>query len=199
MSDKRGPLASLAAQDEIIPTEANKTEFTMKLRELQYWNRLSVEDLSLNKINEARSSQFLQEFQGRLKRKRYIDNATKGDYEVRAVLRSLRCFRPPDFRCSKCLQALSFCSTITLPSFFESVIPPPIETDMSELDWVTENELFHYCCLLCGLQLRSKANYEKNKESQVRALLLEFLAVQSIEDVECALSVNRFSCYHGYI
>jgi hypothetical protein len=83
--------------------------------------------------------------------------------------------------------------------FRERHFDPQIETDMSELDRVTENELSHYCYLLCGLQLTSKANYDENKESQVRALLLEFLAVQSIEDVECTLSVNRFSCYHGYI
>jgi hypothetical protein len=63
---------------------------------------------------------------------------------------------------------------------------------MSELDRVTESELSHYSYLLCSLQHTSEINYDEDKESQVRALLLEFLAVRSIPDVKCTLSVNGF-------
>ena len=180
MSDKRGPLASLTAQDGMVPNVANKTEFMIKLRRLENWDHLSVHDLSHNGVRELGSSPFLQKFQQRLKRKRYIDNAM-GKYDVRAVLRSLRCCRPPDFRCSK-----HFSSTVSLPPF-KSVIPLPMETNMSELDRVTDSELSHYYYLLLSLQFLSKINYEDN-ESQVRALPLEFLAVRSIANaVECAL------------
>ena len=173
----------------------NHTEFTIKLERVENWNRLRGEDLSHNEVREVESSPFLQEFQQRLRRKRYIDNA-RGKYDVRAVLRSLRCCRPPDHRCSK-----HFSSTVSLPSLdsdFDGVIPLPMETDVSELEQVTESELSHYYCLLLSRQLTSEINYEEDKDSQVYALLLEFLAVRS-EDVKCVLSVNGFSRHHGYL
>ena len=189
MSDKRGPLDSLAGMAE------HQTKFTIKLERAENWNRLEGGDLSYNEIRQVESSPFLQEFQQRLRRKRYIDNA-RGKYDVRAVLRSLRCCRPPDFRCSK-----HFSSTVSLPSLdsdFDGVIPLPMETDVSELDQVTESELSHYYCLLLSQQLARKINYEEYKEHHAYALLLEFLAVRS-EDVKCVLSVNGLSRHHGYL
>jgi hypothetical protein len=58
-------------------------------------------------------------------------------------------------------------------------------------------EFIHYSSVLCGPQLRNKVNYEKGRESQVRALPLEILEVQSDLDVTCKLPVNRFlSMFH---
>jgi hypothetical protein len=89
-----GPLAQSAAQTVMYPTTANITEFTMKLRDLECWDRLCEDDLYYSNVRQG-SSQFLQEFQERLGRKRYIGDAAK---DVRAAL---RCCRSPDFRCSR--------------------------------------------------------------------------------------------------
>jgi hypothetical protein len=64
---------------------------------------------------------------------------------------------------------------------------------VSELDRVTKNELIHYFSV-CGKEIERKANYEEDKEAQVRALLLEFLAVRSIPipDIDLTLSVMVF-------
>ena len=97
MSDKRGPLDSLAG---MVPTLADRPELTIKLRLFEDWSRLTGVDLCHNDVRESRSSTFLQEIQRRLKLKRHIDDATSKKYDVRAVLRSLRCCRPADFRCS---------------------------------------------------------------------------------------------------
>jgi len=71
---------------------------------------------------------------------------------------------------------------------------------VSELDRVTKNELIHYFSV-CGKEIERKANYEEDKEAQVRALLLEFLAVRSIPipdiEVACTLSVIGVSRHHG--
>ncbi|KAH9964146.1 kinase-like domain-containing protein [Russula dissimulans] len=147
-----------ASQNVMVPTLANRTEFIMKLRDFERWCRLCEDDLNHSNVRQARSSQFLQEFQERLGRKRYIANATKDRFR--------------DF-----VQ----CSTIPLTfldSYFESVVSPPAETNISELDRVTMTELTHYSSVLCGSQLRNKVNYDKNKETHVHALLLEFLVVQ---------------------
>src|SRR5260370_5027357 len=90
-----GPLAQSAAQTVMFPTTADITEFTMKLRDLECWDRLCEDDLYYSNVRQAGSSQFLQEVQERLGRKRYIGNAAK---DVRAPL---RCCRSPDFRCSR--------------------------------------------------------------------------------------------------
>jgi hypothetical protein len=92
-------------------------------------------------------------------------------------------------------RALVQCSTIPLTfldSYFESVVSPPAETNISELDRVTMTELTHYSSVLCGSQLRNKVNYDKNKETHVHALLLEFLVVQQ-PNVTCDLSV--YQCF----
>src|SRR5216684_8451241 len=93
-------------------------------------------------------------------------------------------------------------STIPLPSldtYFDRVTPLPAETNISERDRVTENELFHYISVLYGRELKNRANYEESKEPQVRSLLMEFLAVRSIPNVKCALSVNGVSRHHVYV
>ena len=87
----------------------------------------------------------------------------------------------------------------SLDTHFERVTPLPAETNISERNRVTDNELFHYINVLCGRELKNKANYEKSKESQVHSLLLEFLAVRSIPNVKCALSVNDVSRHHVYV
>jgi hypothetical protein len=66
----------------------------------------------------------------------------------------------------------------------------PGETNLSHLDRVTISELSHYSSVIGGLQLRNIANYDKKKESQVRALLLEFLGtLQSVPRNSWGLSV----------
>jgi hypothetical protein len=90
-----GPLAQSVAQTVVFPTTANITEFTMKLGDLECWDRLCEDDLYYSNVRQAGSSQFLQEFRERLGRKRYIGNDAK---DVRAAL---RCCRSPDFRCSR--------------------------------------------------------------------------------------------------
>ena len=97
MSDKRGRPASSAG---MVSTLADKTELTIKLQRFEDWSHLTGNDLYRNEVREFGSSPFLQEIQRRLKRKRCIDNTTSKKYDVRAVLRSLRCRRPADFRCS---------------------------------------------------------------------------------------------------
>ncbi|KAH9952705.1 hypothetical protein BC827DRAFT_1159585 [Russula dissimulans] len=39
---------------------------------------------------------------------------------------------------------------------FRAVVPPPAETNISELDRVTVTEFVHYSSVLCGSQLRNK-------------------------------------------
>jgi hypothetical protein len=83
-----------------------------------------------------------------------------------------------------------------------------VETNVSDsaLGRVTENELHHYYPVLHGLELKRKENYHKYKELVIQAYLLEFLTVQLIPEVKCALSVNGFTssrlrylirCYSG--
>ena len=76
-------------------TEANKPEFTMKIRDLKNWDRLCQDDLTHNNVRPASLSPHLQEFQERLRRKRYIDDAME---DIRAVLAYCRL---PDLRCSR--------------------------------------------------------------------------------------------------
>jgi hypothetical protein len=54
----------------------------MKLLDLKTWDRLSQDDLTHNDVRHASLSPQLQEFQERLRRKRYIDDAIE---DVRAV------------------------------------------------------------------------------------------------------------------
>ena len=84
-----------ALPDGMVLTTASLPEFTMKLRDIDNWDRLCRDDLNHSDIRETRSSEFLQTFQKRLERKRYLSE------DVRAVL---RCCRPPDFRCSSYLR-----------------------------------------------------------------------------------------------
>jgi len=62
---------------------------TMTKRSFEYWDHLCDDDLYHSNIRRVGSLQFLDEFQERLGRKRYLTE------DVRAVL---RCCRPPDFR-----------------------------------------------------------------------------------------------------
>ena len=71
------------------------------------------------------------------------------------------------------MQCSSMSYPISLDSYFETIIPAEVEP--SELNFVTINELCHYISVIGGSELRNKANYDKKKESQVHALLLEFL------------------------
>ena len=74
-------------------------------------------------------------------------------------------------------------------SHFESIIP----ADANPLDRVTENELFHYLSLFKTAELLRMSNFTQDKESQVRALLLEFLAtIQLVPSGEWGLSVNQY-------
>jgi len=81
---------------EMHPTEANRIEFTMRLRNLANWDRLCEDDLTYNNIRRAPFlSPRRQLFQDRLRRKRYIDKAIE---DVRATI---SCCRLPDLRCSR--------------------------------------------------------------------------------------------------
>jgi hypothetical protein len=94
MSDKSGPLAPSAELDAMVTTveERHRTEFTIKLQDSKSWFYLCKDDLDYNNITRCGLSQFVQDFHEHLRRKRYIDNATK---DVCAVLRWCR---PPDLR-----------------------------------------------------------------------------------------------------
>ena len=147
----------------------------MKLRSLAIWDHLCEDDLTYNNVRRAGLSQLLGEVQEHLRRKRYINNAT---VDVRAVV--LTICRPPGFALFQVyaafrdfLRRLSTSYPTSWNSYFETVIPA--ETNLSELDFVTINEFSHYISVIGGLELRNKANYDKNKEWQVHALLLEFL------------------------
>jgi hypothetical protein len=77
-------------------TKENKPEFTFKLQDFNKWpNGLREDDLTHNNISRASSSPQLEELRGRLRRKRYFDNAIEG---VRAVFPYRRL---PDLRCSR--------------------------------------------------------------------------------------------------
>jgi hypothetical protein len=66
------------------------------------------------------------------------------------------------------------------------------EHHANPLDRVTENELLHYINVLKALQLLSITNFTQDKEWQVRALLLEFLAtIKLVPSSEWGLSVNQ--------
>ena len=79
-------------RDRLVPTLANRAEFTMKIRGSGRWDHLCEDDLYISNVQRARSPQFLEGFRERLGRKRYIDNNTG---EVCAIL---GCCRLPDFR-----------------------------------------------------------------------------------------------------
>ncbi len=79
---------------EVVPRGSARAKLTIKLRNLETWDRLSENDLTYNDVRPAVSPRFLREFQGRLQRKRYIDD---GIAEVRTLL---PCYRPPDLCCS---------------------------------------------------------------------------------------------------
>jgi hypothetical protein len=68
----------------MAPTMANRTEFMIKIQGLGRWDRLRKGDLYYSNVGQARSSQFLEGFQERLERTRYIVNGTE---EVCTVLR----------------------------------------------------------------------------------------------------------------
>jgi len=94
---------------------------------------------------------------------------------------------------------VQYCSTAPLPSldtYFESAV---VDTNMSALGRVKGSELHHYASALHSLQLKKKANYDRHKEWQIYAFLLDFLAVQEIHHVTCALSVNGVSRHYGYV
>jgi hypothetical protein len=75
-------------------------------------------------------------------------------------------------------------------SYFETVIPA--DPNLSDLDFVTINEFNHYISVIGGLELRNKANYDKKKEWQVYALLLEFLGrLRSVPSSSWGLSVYQ--------
>ena len=80
---------------EMHTTEANRPEFTMKLQDLENWDRLREDDLTYNNVRRAPLSPHLREFRERLQRKRFVDNAIE---DVRTVL--ARC-RLPDLRYSR--------------------------------------------------------------------------------------------------
>jgi hypothetical protein len=75
-------------------------QYKMKLRDFDCWGNLSEDDLRYNDLRYHNtsevSSQFFEEVQESLRRKRYIGNATQ---DVRALL--LRCCGRPDLRCSR--------------------------------------------------------------------------------------------------
>jgi hypothetical protein len=77
--------------------EANP-EFTMKLRDLENWDRHREDDLTYNRVRRALFSSHLREFRERLRRKRYIYSDIK---DVRAAI---ACCRLPDLRCSRYLR-----------------------------------------------------------------------------------------------
>jgi len=60
-----------------------------------------------------------------------------------------------------------------LDSYFETVIPG--DANLSELDFVTPNELSHYSSIISGLGIKNRNNYNEKKEYQVYSLLVEFL------------------------
>jgi hypothetical protein len=77
-------------------------------------------------------------------------------------------------------------------SHFESIIP----VDANPLDRVTKNELVHYFNVFNAVELLRMSNFTQDKESQVRALLLEFLAtIRLVPFGEWGLSVNQCSHY----
>ncbi|KAH9957699.1 kinase-like domain-containing protein [Russula dissimulans] len=154
------PLPAAPSAPQMAPIVTNRTEFIMKLRRFERWPQLCESDLNHSNVRKARSSQFLQEFQERLGRRRYISNATEDLF-----------------------RALVQCSTIPLTfldSYFDRVGSPPAETDIPELDQVTVAESLHYSSVLCGSQMRNKAKYDEGKESQVHSLLLEFTGVEQL-------------------
>ncbi len=165
----------------------------MKIPSLEGWGSLWDTVLTLNSIERAESSQYpqeqcLQEFQQYLGRKRYVDDATGN---VRAMLRSCR----PNFHFFQMLfsgvvQACPATSGLSLNSYFESA--DQAATDKPELDRVRTEEIIHYTSVL-GQELRNKDNYGKrDKESQVRALLLQFLAViRPLRNAKYGLSVHQ--------
>jgi len=152
-------------QNEMVPTMASITEFiVINLRGFKHWDRLCEDDLIYSEIRIAWSSRFLQDFQERLERKRYITEDAHARF-----LNFVQCSRIP---------------LMSLDSYFEIVTPLATETNITELDRVTMSELAHYCSVLGSSQLTEQGNYKKAKESHVRALL-EFLAVQSVPYVTC--------------
>jgi hypothetical protein len=92
---------------EVLPRVSDRPEFTMYLRNLATWDRLSENDLTYNNVRPAGSSQPLEELQERLWRKRYIGDAF---VNVRPVL---LCCRPPDLRCSRYMRRSgAFCNAV---------------------------------------------------------------------------------------
>ncbi len=85
-----GDVVFTVASDEMHPTDTERTEFIMRLEDLDNWSCLSEEDLLHNEVELTRSSQYLQEFQGRLLRERYIIGTDLQN--VRAVV--VICCRP---------------------------------------------------------------------------------------------------------
>ena len=72
-----------------------KAEYTVKLEALAHWDRLDDEDLRYDNVRRVTSSPpYIQELQERLRRKRYIDNATE---DVRVIP---SCCRPSKLGCS---------------------------------------------------------------------------------------------------
>ena len=69
----------------------------MKIRDLAMWDRLGQGDLLYNNVRRAESSQFLEQFQQNLRRKRYISPANP------YVRTALPCCRPPNLRSSRCI------------------------------------------------------------------------------------------------
>jgi hypothetical protein len=75
-------------------------------------------------------------------------------------------------------------------TYFENAIAS--EIGPLDLDHVTNTELLHYASIFGGSGLRQRAFFDQDKESQVRALLLEFLQrVRSVLHNSWGLSVNR--------
>ena len=167
----------------------------MKIPSLENWGRLWDTDLTLNSIERAESSQYpqdqcLQEFQQYLGRKRYVDDDTG---HVRAVLRSCR----PNFHFFQIISViLRLCPTrpatsgLSFDSYFESA--DQAATDKPELDRVRTEEIIHYTSVF-GQEIRNKDHYRgRDKESQVPALLQQFLAaVRPLRDAQYGLSVHQ--------
>jgi len=86
--------------DEMQPTEMIIDQFIMNLRRREDLDRVSQHDLRANKVSHNESSQYLQGFQERLRRKRYLKDADK---DVRAVV--VVCCRPPNLRCSRYMRS----------------------------------------------------------------------------------------------
>jgi len=84
-------------------------------------------------------------------------------------------------------------------AYFEIDVASPAATDIREQGRVTRNELAHYSDLFCGSQLLNKVNYDQDKEAQVRSVIMELLAVRSLPNVECDLSVNRCFTSHDHV